>query len=152
MKASGLPLTAEKTLAALLEDNTVTSWKVSAEASSTVFILRLKPVDSTLSTNMADPVLNRSTKVQYKKKSPCEIRRDQERAKNHRITRESAKTNRDCGVDMKEQCEVNTQVKNHSSQITTKNNAKITSNSILIILNTELIVSNFGHLLIIYWH
>eukprot|EP00745_Piridium_sociabile_P042770 TRINITY_DN865_c0_g1_i5.p1 TRINITY_DN865_c0_g1~~TRINITY_DN865_c0_g1_i5.p1 ORF type:complete len:300 (+),score=74.57 TRINITY_DN865_c0_g1_i5:174-1073(+) len=81
MPVTGLPVTLEKTLTALLTDNTVSSWKVAGEADNTVVVLRLKPV-SKMSTTMADPVLNRHSQVQYyRKKPPSQVRRDQERAK-----------------------------------------------------------------------
>ena len=84
MPVSGLPGAVEVTLTALLQDNSVTSWKVAGEGDSTVVVLRLKPANST-TTTMADPVLNRGSQVQYfRKKPPCQVRRDQERARKGR--------------------------------------------------------------------
>eukprot|EP00745_Piridium_sociabile_P013610 TRINITY_DN20050_c0_g1_i10.p1 TRINITY_DN20050_c0_g1~~TRINITY_DN20050_c0_g1_i10.p1 ORF type:complete len:301 (-),score=66.62 TRINITY_DN20050_c0_g1_i10:243-1145(-) len=84
MPVTGLPAAVEKTLSALLSENAVSSWKIAGEGSNTVVVLRLKPVDP-VSTNMAEPVLNRTTQVQYyRKKPPGQIRRDQQRARQQR--------------------------------------------------------------------
>ena len=83
MPVTGLPAAVETALTALLTVNSVSSWKITGEEGlNTVVVLRLKPVDGPVSTNMAEPVLNRSTQVQYfRKKAPCQLRRDQERAR-----------------------------------------------------------------------
>ena len=81
MPVTGLPATVEKTLTALLSENSVSSWKLAGYQDCTVFVLRLKPAGE-MSTNMADPELNRRSQVQYfRRKPPSQIRRDQQRAK-----------------------------------------------------------------------
>ena len=85
MPVSGLPVAVEKTLSSLLEDNAVSSWKVVGEGDNTVVVLRLKPANPSLSTTMADPVVNRASQVQYyRRKPPSQVRRDIERATNRR--------------------------------------------------------------------
>ena len=94
MSILGLPSIVEKTLTALLSENTISSWKISSEGSAnTVFVLRFKPTMLQVSRNMADPVqLNRTSRVQYRRKSPSEIHRDQERARLHREKQGMEKT------------------------------------------------------------
>ena len=49
-----------------------------------MFILRFKPATAQTTTNMAEhPQLNRNTKIQYRRKPPSSIRRDQQRMKQH---------------------------------------------------------------------
>ncbi|KAL8561584.1 hypothetical protein ACOMHN_024820 [Nucella lapillus] len=81
MPVTGLPATVETALTALLTTNSVSSWKIAGEGDSTVVVLRLKSVDSQMSTNMAEPVLNRTQTEFFRRKSPSELRRDQERAR-----------------------------------------------------------------------
>eukprot|EP00745_Piridium_sociabile_P042769 TRINITY_DN865_c0_g1_i4.p1 TRINITY_DN865_c0_g1~~TRINITY_DN865_c0_g1_i4.p1 ORF type:complete len:296 (+),score=72.21 TRINITY_DN865_c0_g1_i4:174-1061(+) len=102
MPVTGLPVTLEKTLTALLTDNTVSSWKVAGEADNTVVVLRLKPV-SKMSTTMADPVLNRHSQVQYyRKKPPSQVRRDQERARQQQQQRQRVQVGLDSSDDDRE--------------------------------------------------
>ena len=84
MPVTGFPATLERTLSALMVDNTISSWKVAGEGDNTTIVLRLKPVcgPATSTASMADPVLNRETQVQYyRRKPPSQIRRDKERAR-----------------------------------------------------------------------
>jgi len=80
MPVTGLPAAAEMSLNALLTINNVSSWKLVGEGDSTVFVLRLRPTQSSSSTtNMANP----QPSVCYRRKPPSQIRRDQNRAKRH---------------------------------------------------------------------
>eukprot|EP00745_Piridium_sociabile_P026524 TRINITY_DN4238_c0_g1_i5.p1 TRINITY_DN4238_c0_g1~~TRINITY_DN4238_c0_g1_i5.p1 ORF type:complete len:309 (-),score=65.04 TRINITY_DN4238_c0_g1_i5:208-1134(-) len=108
MPVTGFPATLERTLTALMVDNAISSWKVAGEGDNTTVVLRLKPVSTpaTTTTNMAGPVLNRSTQIQYfRRKPPSQIRRDQERARQQRQASEqqqrktSESQHRDCAVD-----------------------------------------------------
>eukprot|EP00745_Piridium_sociabile_P042767 TRINITY_DN865_c0_g1_i1.p1 TRINITY_DN865_c0_g1~~TRINITY_DN865_c0_g1_i1.p1 ORF type:complete len:303 (+),score=67.47 TRINITY_DN865_c0_g1_i1:174-1082(+) len=89
MPVTGLPVTLEKTLTALLTDNTVSSWKIAGESDNTVVVLRLRPATQVSTTTMADPVLNRRTQVEYfRKKAPSQVRRDQQRARQQQQRRQ----------------------------------------------------------------
>ena len=90
MPVIGLPTAVETTLSALLTGNSLSSWKIVGEGENTVVVLRPKPVDSV--TSMADPVQNSTQSQHSRRKSPCEIRRDQERARQHKSVREVGKS------------------------------------------------------------
>ena len=72
MAVLGLPRAAESCLTTLLTDHSVTSWKLTGEGDSTVFILRLRPGHDTTGPPLSP--------VTFRRKPPCAIRRDRERA------------------------------------------------------------------------
>ena len=87
MPVTGLPAAVETTLSALLAENAVKSWKIAGEGANTVVVLRLEPVESERSTNMAEPVSMHSTQAQYfRRKPPSQLRRDQQRTQQHKST------------------------------------------------------------------
>ncbi|KAL8599337.1 hypothetical protein ACOMHN_008052 [Nucella lapillus] len=85
---------------------------------------------------MADPVLNRRTQVQYRRKAPCEIRRDQERAEKQRQRQQQqqqlqqADSRRDSTSDIStpylcdSQCQQTTGTQNYEAQHTTSARSK----------------------------
>eukprot|EP00745_Piridium_sociabile_P025192 TRINITY_DN39908_c0_g1_i2.p1 TRINITY_DN39908_c0_g1~~TRINITY_DN39908_c0_g1_i2.p1 ORF type:complete len:240 (+),score=42.45 TRINITY_DN39908_c0_g1_i2:91-810(+) len=101
MPVTGLPATLERTLNALMMDTSVSSWKVAGEGDNTIVVLRLKPVSNPATPTMAEPVLNRTTQVQYyRRKPPSQVRRDQERARQQQQRQASEKrADRDSAVN-----------------------------------------------------
>ncbi|KAK7109413.1 hypothetical protein V1264_013460 [Littorina saxatilis] len=70
MSVVGLPTAVKVVLEALLTENQLTSWKVSAEGSKTVVVLRLtSPETAAITTPTTQP----STEVRYRRKPPSQI-------------------------------------------------------------------------------
>lgn len=85
MAVPGLPRAAECVLTSLLAENHVTSWKVTGDGSTAVFILRLSADNNTTGA----PLQRKS----WRRKAPCELRRDQDRAQLRHQSRQGQSTN-----------------------------------------------------------
>ena len=72
MVVLGLPRAAECVLTSLLAENSVSSWKLTGDGRSTVFILRLSGGNNTTGAPLQ--------RTGWRRKAPCELRRDQNRA------------------------------------------------------------------------
>lgn len=72
MDVSGLPEAAEDLLCTLLSKNRVTSWKITSNGRNSVYTIRLTSCHS-------DTAMTQGETGQWKKKSPSQVRRDQQR-------------------------------------------------------------------------
>jgi hypothetical protein len=82
MPLNGLPLTLERLLDALLQENAVSSFRVDCNSNDkTTVILRLSPTGDDA---MAADTLSTAT---YRRKSQAQINRDRKRAENHRAVK-----------------------------------------------------------------
>lgn len=82
MPVEGLPSTLEGMLNVVLQDNTVSSFKVDCRGDQTVVVVRL-----TANTSIHPPVTENGS-VAYRRKCPSQVNRDRRRAEAHRTGRE----------------------------------------------------------------
>ena len=83
MPVSGLPATLEVSLTSLLQENTISSWKIVAEGAKTTVVLRL--CDNNFDPNMAaSNAQGTVNKLSYRRKPPSQQRRDFNRANDYR--------------------------------------------------------------------
>ena len=75
MPVAGLPTALDSALEALLTENAVSSWKISAEGRKTTVVLRLV---TTTDPDMAD--FTHTATQHFRRKPPSQVRRDQRRA------------------------------------------------------------------------
>ena len=77
MPVAGLPTALDSALEALLTENAVSSWKISAEGRKTTVVLRLV---TTTDPDMADFTHPHTATQHFRRKPPSQVRRDQRRA------------------------------------------------------------------------
>ncbi len=77
LPVAGLPTALDSALEALLTENAVSSWKISAEGRKTTVVLRLV---TTTDPDMADFTHPHTATQHFRRKPPSQVRRDQRRA------------------------------------------------------------------------
>ena len=90
MPVIGLPIAVESALNAILATSRVTSWKITGESDSSVFVIRLSDHDSssrpqTFEICDNNTTVNRQPPQSWRKKPPSQIRRDIQRASNWKL-------------------------------------------------------------------
>jgi hypothetical protein len=81
MPVVGLPATVEVALDSLLAEKTVTSWKIAGLGDTTVVVLRLRDDNTCQHGGGEGEARLHNNNVYYRRKTPSQLRRDQQRAK-----------------------------------------------------------------------